>query len=225
MAAVNQTQTAAVHHPARTYAGQTGPERVAGRREALVRAAFELVARDGWAQLRIERLCELAGLNKRYFYESFGDLDAVVEAVMTDLADELINVAVAAMDPDTPRPKLVRDGIAALVHHLTDDPRRALVLFGDSAGTEAVARYRTSALQQTARAAVAQGRSVHILEEARSDPIIDLLGALLIGGTRQALLDWLDGRLNCDLEQFIDDLAALWLVAAEGAVARAVERA
>jgi AcrR family transcriptional regulator len=198
---------------------------VAQRREALVQAAFELAAKDGWAQLRIERICQAAGLNKRYFYESFGDLDAVIEAVMNDLASDLIKVTIAAMDPDRPRPKLVRDGIGALVHHLTDDPRRALVLFGESAGSEAVARYRATALHQTARAAVAQGRSVHILEEAKSDPIIDTLGALLIGGTRHAVLDWLGGPVACDLEQFIDDLAALWLIAAEGAVARARERA
>ena len=224
MPGVNRSQTA-VDQPPRTYAGQTGAERVAQRREALVQAAFALVAKDGWAQLRIERICQVAGLNKRYFYESFGDLDAVIEAVMNDLADDLIKVTVAAMDPNTPRPKLVRDGIAALVHHLIADPRRALVLFGESAGREAVARYRAAALQQTARAAVAQGRSVRILEEAKSDPIIDVLGALLIGGTRHALLDWLGGRVNSDLEQFIDDLAALWLIAAEGAVARARARA
>jgi len=197
---------------------------MAQRRGALVQAAFELVAKGGWAQLRIERICQAARLNKRYFYESFGDIDAVIEAVMNDLASDLIKVTIAAMDPDTPRPRLVRDGIAALVHHLVDDPRRALVLFGESAGSEAVARYRAAALQQTARAAVAQGRSVHILEEAQSDPITDMLGALLIGGTRHALLDWLGGRVKCDLEQFIDDLAALWLVAAEGAVARASGR-
>jgi AcrR family transcriptional regulator len=189
-----------------------------------VDAAFELAAEDGWAQLRIERVCQAAHLNKRYFYESFGDLDAIIEAVMNDLAGELIRVTIAAMDPDTPRPKLVRDGIAALVHHLTDDPRRALVLFGESAGSEPAARHRAAALQQTAGAAVAQGRSVHILEEPESDPIIDMLGAVLVGGTRHAVLDWLAGRVECDLEQFIDDLAALWLVAAEGAVARARSR-
>jgi AcrR family transcriptional regulator len=224
MSGVNQAETALADRPGRTYGGQTGAERAAQRRGALVRAAFELVARDGWARLRIERICQAAALNKRYFYESFSDLDGVIEAVMTDLADELITVTVAAMDPDTPRPRLVRDGIAALVHHLTDDPRRAWVLFGESAGSKAVARSRAAALQQTARAAVAQGRSVHILEEARSDPILDVLGGLLIGGTRHAVLDWLAGRVDCNLEQFIDDLAALWLVAAEGAVARARAR-
>jgi AcrR family transcriptional regulator len=220
---VHQGQTV-VAEPSRTYAGRTGAERVARRRRALARAAFELVAQDGWAQLRIDRICQAARLNKRYFYESFSDLDAIIEAVMNGLAKELISVTIAAMDPDTPRRKLIRDGIAALVHHLTDDPRRALVLFGESAGSEAIARHRAAALQQTARAAVAQGRSVHILEEAESDSIIDVLGALLIGGTRHAVLDWLHGRVECDLEQFIDDLATLWLVAAEGAVACARER-
>ena len=76
---------------------------MAQRRGVLVQAAFELVAKGGWAQLRIERICQAARLNKRYFYESFGDIDAVIEAVMNDLASDLIKVTIAAMDPDTAR--------------------------------------------------------------------------------------------------------------------------
>jgi AcrR family transcriptional regulator len=202
----------------RTYAGKTAAERVAERRAALVRTAFGLIAEHGWAAVAIDRVCREAALNKRYFYESFADPDELVAAVIDTLAADAITATVGAMDPSAPRPVLVRAGIGALIHHLTDDPRRARVLMGEGSGSDAVARHRTEALHRVVAAAIEQGRAVHVLPDDAA-PVIDLAGALLVGGTRQAVLDWLDGRLHDDVERFVEDLAALWLVAGESAAA------
>ncbi|HWF55232.1 MAG TPA: hypothetical protein VG223_11415 [Solirubrobacteraceae bacterium] len=207
----------------RTYAGRTQAERTAERRAALITAAFELIARDGWSQLRIERICQLAALNKRYFYESFADLDEVIVAVLDQLAQSAIVVTLAAMEQPGELTDVVHAGIHALVHHLVDDPRRARVLFGESSPSEAAARHRTTAIQQIVIAASAQGRSVHHLQDTR-DPHLDLAGALLVGGTRQAVLEWIDGLLHDDIEQFIDDLAALWLAVGDDAAERTRSR-
>lgn len=207
----------------RTYAGRTTAERVADRRTALIAAAFELIAEDGWPQLRIERICRRARLNKRYFYESFGDLDEVIVAVLDELASSTIAVTLAAMDRPGGLSDRVHAGISTLVHHVVDDPRRARVLFGETSASEAAARHRTNAIQQIVTAATAQGRSVHDLKDS-SDPHIDLAAALLIGGTRQAVLEWIDGELHEELEPFIDDLAALWLAVGENSAARTRSR-
>ena len=63
--------------PGRVYGGRTGDERAAARRDALVAAAFSLVAEEGWRGVNIEAVCRRAALNKRYFYESFEGLDAL----------------------------------------------------------------------------------------------------------------------------------------------------
>ena len=76
------------HTQGRTYGGQTGDERAAARRDELVSSAFALVAERGWRELNIESVCRLAGLNKRYFYEGFRDLDGITAAVTERLAED-----------------------------------------------------------------------------------------------------------------------------------------
>jgi AcrR family transcriptional regulator len=210
--------------PDRTYGGRSAAERIAERRTALIDATFDLIAQDGWNQLRIERICRTAGLNKRYFYESFADLDAISIAVLDRLAGDAIDATLAAMDLDQPIEVFVRAGISALVHHLTDDPRRARVLFAETPTGETAARHRTEAIHQLVATASAQGRRVHNLGDTR-DPLIDLVGSLLVGGTIQATLDWLDGRLHDDIERFIDDLARLWIVTGDASAMSLLGRA
>jgi AcrR family transcriptional regulator len=210
--------------PERTYAGRSGAERAAERRDALIESAFELIAQDGWSQLRIERICRRAGLNKRYFYESFTDLDAISLAVLDRLAAETIATTLAAMDLAEPLEVFVRAGISALIHHLTDDPRRARVLFTEIPAGETAAQYRTDAVHRLVATASAQGRIVHRLGDA-PDPLIDLVGSVLVGGSIQATLDWLDGRLHRDIEAFIDDLTDVWLTVSDASAASARSRA
>lgn len=214
--------SAVTERPVRTYAGETGAERAARRREELIAATFAVVAEEGWRQLRIERICQRAALNKRYFYESFADLDAAVGAVMSKLAEDAIAVTVAALDPAAPADEWVRSAVTALVGHVVEDPRRARVLFGATPVGEAATAHRTEAIRRIAAAAAAQGRSYHAVAD---DPIIDLSAAVLVGGTSQAVLEWLDGNVAMSRTQLIDDLTALWRVVSDGAVERSRRRA
>ena len=75
----------------RPYRGVAAADRVASRREALIDAALEVFAESGWDALSARRICEHAGLARRYFYESFDDLDALIAAT-----HERITVAVRA---------------------------------------------------------------------------------------------------------------------------------
>ncbi|WP_354701676.1 hypothetical protein DSM112329_02002 [Paraconexibacter sp. AEG42_29] len=204
--------------PTRTYGGQTGDERLAQRRDDLATAAFALVAEHGWRRLTIETLCRAAGLNKRYFYESFGSLDAVIAAVTTRLADEAIAVTLAAIRPDDPADVVARRAVGAFVAHLTDDPRRARVLFGAVPAGDAAAGHRAAAIRQVITTVATHGRELHDLP---AGPVIDLSAAMLVGGTSQAVLDWLDGELDYPREAFVDDLVALWQVIGDAASARA----
>jgi AcrR family transcriptional regulator len=198
------------------YAGRSAAERAAERRAALLDAAFGLIAEHGSGQLRIERICQAAGLNKRYFYESFTDLDALVAAVLDRVASESIAVTLAAMDRDGSVHELTRAAVGALVRHITDDPRRARVLFGETPTGEAIATHRSEAVHTIVAAAAATGRSIHHLGDA-PDPGIEMASAVLVGGTCQAVLEWLDGRLHDDLDAFIDDLAAMWIIVGDAA--------
>ena len=43
---------------------------------------------------------------------------------------------------------------------------------------------------------------------------------MLVGGTSQAVLDWLDGRIAASREALVEDLVALWLLISAGTAAR-----
>lgn len=207
----------------RVYGGRSGDERAAERRDALVAAAFALVAEHGWRALTIASTCTAAGLNKRYFYESFTGVEEVIAAVTTRLADEAIATTLAAAGPAPSPEQAVHDGITAFVTHLTDDPRRARVLFGAVPAGDAAAGHRAAAIRQLIATVAAQARSILALT---GDPLVEASAAMLVGGTSQAVLDWLDGRIDTPRETLIEDLVALWQCISDGTAARlaAVDR-
>ena len=111
---------------------------------------------------------------------------------------------------DGGRATFVRAGVGAFVGFLAEDERRARGLFGELPVSPAAARRRADAIQRLASIAIVQGRAVHHLP-GDEGPRTDLGGAMLIGGTRQAMLDFIDGRLHTDQTQFVDDLARYWI--------------
>lgn len=220
MAGVNEERAA------RTYGGQTAAERAAGRRVVLLDAAFALVAESGWRALTIEAVCRAGGLNKRYFYDAFADLDALVGALVGRVAEDAVTPALAvlaAADPGAPVGETTRAVVRVLIAHLTDDPRRARVLFGAVPAGDAAAAHRSAAIRDVITTAAAQGRSIHHL--AADDPVADVAASMLVGGTSQAVLDWLDGRIDAGRDAFVDDLVALWQAVGDTAAARARDRA
>lgn len=73
----------------RPYAGASREEREDARREQIIAAGIELFGTRGYRAATVGAICEVAGLNKRYFYESFATLEdllvAVYERVVSDL--------------------------------------------------------------------------------------------------------------------------------------------
>lgn len=213
--------------PARPYHGESAENRIKARRQQLLDAAFVLMTAGGWRQVTIDHLCREAKLNKRYFYESFADLDALAGALVDDLANRLIalglqSVADAAA-AGLPTEALARQVLGAVVGFLIDEPQRARMLFTEIASSPKAIAHRQAAVQAFARTLTDYGHLHHDAKGA-TDPIAPLAASLLIGGTIDALLNWLDGKIPMPREQFIDDLAALWVITGDGAAARARAR-
>lgn len=199
------------------YAGESAEARMARRREELLDSALTVLARDGREGLSVSGLCASAGLNARYFYESFASTDEVVEILLARLADESIGRAIAQLPSDSPGREDARAGVAAFIDYLTDDPRRGRVLFGAVPAGSAAAQQRDRTLHRFITVASARGRDVYGLQE---DPRIDLTAAMMIGGTGQALIDWFDGRIAIERTEFVDELAGTWLALADSMTER-----
>jgi len=212
--------------PKRPYLGESAKDRVGARRRKLLDVAFDLMASGVWQEGSIDQICQAAKLNKRYFYESFADVDALAAAVVGELASELVQrglrsaaeAGVRGFDTET----LARHTLSAVVGYLLDDKRRAHVLFREVANTPSAIAHRRVTIHGLSVALSQYGHKHHGARS--SDPIADLASALLIGGSIESVLDWLDGKIDMTREQLIDDLAALWVMVGDGAAARAKGR-
>ncbi len=214
----------AAHQVRRPYQGASAEQRVATRRRQLLDAAFAALATDGaWEQLSITQLCRDAGLNKRYFYESFEALDEVAGAVLDDLVTRLLDIgggeAAAAIADGFDTPALARRVLGRVVTWLVEDRRRATVLFATASDHPQARQHRQTAMRALAGGLAAFGVDYHGAIEPPA--VVRSAAALLIGGSAEAIVQWLADDDAVDLDHLVDDLAALWVAVGDAAVERA----
>jgi AcrR family transcriptional regulator len=207
----------------RSWRGVPLAARRAERREQLVDAAFELLGTEGWPGTTVRGVCQAARLNPRYFYESFDTLEALLIAVFDRLVVESTQVALAAIEqagPDpTARAAAVIDGI---VRFVTDDPKRARILFVEARGNERLGRRRLDTMHATAEFLE---RYLWRQTNMASDRVGLVASHLLVGGLTELVVTWLDGHLDVSLDELVEDAAALTVAVGSGAVGVAQSRA
>ena len=210
--------------PARSYRGVSATDRKLDRRKRLTDAALDVMAADEWRSATVEQICSSAGLNKRYFYQGFADLDELASAVVDDIADEVRDATLAAFAAvaDQPLERQALASVDALVRVLVRDPRRARVLLGGVAVTPSLRRHREQVLNGLTSVLTRQARAVHGVDLER-DPLAQIAPAFVVGGTAETVLAYLDGSARITLDHLVTELTTLWLVTGNGAaeVARA----
>jgi AcrR family transcriptional regulator len=206
------------------YGGVAAAERIAGRRARLMAAALDLLAGRGWQATTVRAVCARAGLTPRYFYESFADLDELVLATFDEIAGAAAAVVLQSVTaaPQDTRAK-ARAAIAAFVEFITEDPRRARVLFIEAMGAEPLARRRFETVRVFAGLVAQQARTFYRLSDD-PDPLVELTALMLAGGLAESLLAWLDGTLAVTHEELIEDCTDLFVATGEAAVALARRR-
>jgi AcrR family transcriptional regulator len=187
----------------RPYGGVSGGERLAVRRQKLLDAGLELFGTRGIAATSIGDVCELAGLTKRYFYESFATIDelavAVFDQVTGRLAEQIVPAIIAGGGRD-PRPALI-----AHANALLGDPRvvRLLVVEG-----------RTAALAERragfARRAVDLWFAYTTGHDEAVDPVLRLRAYAYAGAIAEVGLASVQGELDLTAEEVIDELVGLF---------------
>jgi len=191
----------------------------------LLDAAFELLGTEGWAGTTVRAVCHEARLNPRYFYESFEDLDALLLAVYDRLVEELGAAVLAAMgDAGGDARDQVRAVLQCIFAFIADDPRRGRVLYVEALGNEALNRRRIETGHSLVALVEQAGMERHGRPRA-GERIGRLTAAVLVGGTGELVAAWLDGRLDGDREQLIDDATELFLAMGDRAATIAASRA
>ena len=202
----------------RRYGGQSAEARRGERRARLIDAALDVLVSGDWRAVTVDKLCAAAGLNKRYFYESFTDLDAVAAGAIGDIADDIRSLATGTASAVADQPLAARAVavVTAVVGALADDPRRARALLGAAPVSPALQDYRAELIAGLTAVLVEYARTVHDVE-LEKDPLAQVAPSFIIGGTGDAILAFVDGRAKVTRDELVQSIATLWLITGNGA--------
>ncbi len=119
----------------RTYGGLTADERLADRKARLMAVGLDLFAERGFAKTGVRELCRAAKIGERAFYDTIGSREALLRDVYLQATDDVIADIERALE-GAPEDLVGRlnVGLVAFFRSITDDPRRARLIYVESIG-------------------------------------------------------------------------------------------
>jgi AcrR family transcriptional regulator len=200
---------------ARPYRGVPADQRRARRRAALLAAGLELLGTQGWAAATVRKVCAEAGLNDRYFYESFPDRDALLLAVIDDQVAQGTDVILSAAREAPRHPQArTRAVVTAVLDFLTGDPRRAHILTHAFPASPLLQRRRIEIIRTMAAIFAAQTHET-LDQVLLPDIDVELTGLTLTAGLWEVFTTWFRGDLGVDRDHLVDYTVALILSTTE----------
>lgn len=198
----------------RPYAGASREAREGARREQIIAAGTELFGTVGYRAATVGAICERAGLNKRYFYESFATLEDLLCEVYERVVEDL-RAAVLAGDGDT-APEVLRGFIAAFLDWAQADPIRAKVhlfeVLGVSARVDELYRsYGRSIGDELVERLAASVSGPELTVPEQTGPELTgerrrILGDVLVGAGLQLVVNWVIGGYEPPRDELLDEM-------------------
>ncbi|WP_169584727.1 TetR/AcrR family transcriptional regulator [Antrihabitans stalactiti] len=201
----------------RPFKGVSAEDRVTQRRADLIDAALDLVGSGGIGNLTMTAVCEGAGLTQRYFYEHFRNRDELVVALFDTVFDEFfgrVQDAVEAAPPDLSA--RAHATMEVFVDFFASDPRKARV-FAEATTADVVTAHKTESVHRFAEYAVGQVISTAGPFTEREQTRVLLAVIIIVGGQADAAAQWLRGTIDLPRDEFIDELAELFVTAVDAA--------
>ena len=184
------------------FRGISADDRRSDRRVRLVEAAFAIAGTEGAGALGVGRVCQEAGLTKRYFYESFASLAELQSAVV----DHAIAVMSERVDPFRPTGPggPPQPWLDVFVGALVDDECLARVLLAETHGG-ALSPFRQQIIDVAIAGMAPPGSDPH--EELRAR----LVAYAQIGTLSELCLAWHQGHLLMERATLVEVLADLFV--------------
>lgn len=120
----------------RTYGGRTVEQRRSERRDRLIAAGLDLFGTEGYQAVSIEKLCNVAGVSTRNFYQEFRgreDLLTTVHGMITSEAATAVAHVLSDL-ADSPLLDRITAAVTEYVRVTASDPRRARVAYVEVVG-------------------------------------------------------------------------------------------
>jgi AcrR family transcriptional regulator len=119
----------------RKYGGVQADLRTEERKQKIISAGLESFGTIGYAKTSIKKICALAGLTERYFYESFHCKEDLLSAVYQSIIEELLTKTDEVINQSSVQSKTTAyEALKLYFQVLQDDPRIARVLFFEILG-------------------------------------------------------------------------------------------
>ena len=172
----------------RPYAGLSPVERRRERRNRLLDAGLDLFANESYANVSIERICEVSGVTARHFYEAFESREALLLGVFGRIAVDLAERVTRALDEPVSDPRLrAVNGADAIIRGYLDDPRHARIMCFETMGVSATMdQRRLDVLNEFARVIEREARA-RAKELGRKVRDFRLTGVALAGATHELI--------------------------------------
>ncbi len=199
------------------FRGVSAADRVLARRADLLEAGYDEVGANGVAKLTMTAVCERAGLTQRYFYEHFRSRDDLLAALFDNVFDEFFERMHAAVEAEAlDLLRRARATMTVFVDFFGSDPRKAR-MFGEAIGSEAVAARKAASVRRLAEYAALQANTIHGPFDKREQTRVMLAALIIVGGQADVSAQWVTGNIDLPREEFIDEVAQLFVVAVDAA--------
>lgn len=196
------------HSVTRPHRGVSAADRTAARRARLLVAGREQIADGGIAGASIDAVCRRAELTKRYFYESFDGLDALLAALFDEAVSalgEALGEALAAAPPEFEL--RVRTAVRTVLSTLSAD-RGWSRLWAEAQAHPALRARRHAALDGFVAALSAE---LTAPDTGRQDPATTLL--VLVAGVTELVERRLQDDLDIGDAALVDQLVLIGVAA------------
>jgi AcrR family transcriptional regulator len=201
---ITMSQDGDMTAPGRTYGGVSAAEREESRRASLIEAARRIIAEHGVAAVSAEQVCQLAGLTKRYFYESFATRDALLDSCAELLFTHLRITMEAALEAPTRQERV--DGVArAVVRALASDPAWARLYTESPAFPNLRKRQQRAVDEFTGRLA---RDAMPFVGRTSPDGQRTLATRVVVAGATDLITSWLNGEVEADEQTIVATITA-----------------
>lgn len=202
----------------RNYAGMTSEERQARRRAQLLESGLELFGTRGYAGSSIRDVCLHAGLNRRYFYESFRTREDLLRAVYDEIVAEMVQTIFTAVAGVEGLDAKVLAGMNAFWTMMTADLRKVRTLTIEVIGvSEDLERHRREARHNFADFFAGQADEISAARGRALRVDVSLMARALVAATMDLLVDWMRGDVDFSVDELTAHSIQLFTVVAESA--------
>ncbi len=202
----------------RLYRGVSAAERRAERRERLLQAGLELFGTRGYADSSVRAISAQAGLNSRYFYESFSSREDLLYHLYRRILRDLAVVVIEATAHSDSVEEQARAGLREGWNALTEDRRKARVVHVEVVGvSERLERLRRDNRHAFANIITQNGLSF------AGDPSRLLMDPTLTSRSLMAAVvdmqvDWLNGDVDASVDEIVEHFTRMFTAVAYATV-------